>query len=216
MIIGTAKAYGMRSLRTIGPWLLRVLPAAAVILVSASALLFDALTPDMISVDIFYVTLVLLGFWFADPKATLGLAVLATLLIFVGHWITIPGNTPEREVWFNRGLAVGTAWIAALFVWRIRVLERELQSKIDLANSLSREINHRVGNHLQLVASLLRRQAADSSEESRRALELAGSRVRTIGSINRELSLDTSPQTSPRLIGSKSHQACQGRAGCFG
>jgi two-component sensor histidine kinase len=177
----------------------------AVILVSAGALLFDALTPEMISVDIFYVTLVLLGFWFANPKATLALAALATLLIFVGHWITIPGSTPEREVWLNRGLAVCTAWLAALFVWRIRVLEEELQSKIDLANSLSREINHRVGNHLQLVASLLRRQAVEScSEESRRALELAGSRVRTIGSINRKLSLDTSPQTSLRLIDSKS------------
>jgi two-component sensor histidine kinase len=203
VFIGTARACVERSLRTTRYWLPSSLSATAVILVSTGALLFDALTPEMISVDIFYVTLVLLGFWFANPKATLALAVLATLLIFVGHWITIPDSTPEPDVWLNRGLAIGTAWLAALFVWRIRVLEQELQSKIDLANSLSREINHRVGNHLQLVASLLRRQAVESSEESRRALELAGSRVRTIGSINRKLSLDATRQTSPRLIDSR-------------
>jgi two-component sensor histidine kinase len=202
---GTTTARGKRSFWTSRHWLSRGLSAFAVILVSAGALLFDALTPEMISVDIFYVTLVLLGFWFANPKATLALAMLATLLIVVGHWITIPDSTPEREVWLNRGLAAGTIWIAALFVWRIRVLEQELQSKIDLADSLSREINHRVGNHLQLVASLLRLQAAESrNEDSRRELELAGSRVRTIGSINRKLSVSASRNTSPLVVDSKS------------
>jgi two-component sensor histidine kinase len=166
---------------------------------------FDALTPDIISVGIFYVALVLLGFWFPKRTAVLALAVLATLLIIVGHWITIADNATAWQVWLNRALAIGTIWLAAAFVWRIRVLEQELQLRIDLADSLSREINHRVGNHLQLVASLLRRQAAEScSEESRRALELAGSRVRTIGSINRKLSLNTSQHMSPLLIDSKS------------
>jgi two-component sensor histidine kinase len=176
-------------------WPSRGLSVIAVCAVAGGALAFDAQTPEMISVDIFYVTQVLLGFWFVNPKTTLALAVLATVLIFLGHWITNPDSTPEREVWFNRGLAVGTAWITAIFVWRIRVLERELQSKIELANSLSREINHRVGNHLQLVASMLRLQAAEScNEESRRLLELAGSRVGTIGKINRKLSASTPRQ----------------------
>src|SRR5438105_847058 len=50
-------------------------------------------------------------------------------------------------------------------------------------------MNHRVGNHLQLVASFLRLQAASTcNEESRRALVLAGSRVMVIGNIQRMLS----------------------------
>jgi two-component sensor histidine kinase len=163
--------------------------------------LFDSLTPELISVGFFYVALVLLGFWFPKRTAVFGLAVLATLLIIAGHWITIPDNTATWLVWLNRALAIGTIWLAAAFVWRIRVLEQQLQLKIDLADSLSREINHRVGNHLQLVASILRLQAAEScDEESRRVLELAGSRVGPIGRINRKLFATTPRQ----LIDSKS------------
>lgn len=81
----------------------------------------------MISVGIFYVALVLLGFW-----------VPATLLIIVGHWITIADNTTAWQVWSSRALAIGRILLAAALVWRIRVLEQELQLKIDLADSLSR------------------------------------------------------------------------------
>ena len=201
MFSGATRARGERSHRTRRHWLSRSLSAIAVIAVAAGALVFDALTPEMISVGIFYVALVLLGFWFPKRTAVLGLAVLATLLIIAGHWITIADNTTAWQVWLNRALAIGTIWLTAAFVWRIRVLEQELQLKIDLADSLSREINHRVGNHLQLVASILRLQAAEScDEESRRVLELAGSRVGTIGRINRKLFATTPRQ----LIDSKS------------
>ncbi|MDE2377907.1 sensor histidine kinase [Bradyrhizobium sp.] len=196
MFSGTSKARGERSWLRSRHWLSRGLSAVAVASIAAGALVFDALTPEMISVGILYVALVLLGFWFPEPKATLALAVLATLLAIVGHWITIPDNTPEWQGWLNRALAVGTIWLAAAFVWRIRFLENELQLKIELIDSLSREINHRVGNHLQLVASILRLQAAENcSEESRRVLELAASRVATIGSINRKLYI-AEPQQS--------------------
>lgn len=192
MFIRTTRACGERSLRSSRYWLSWRLAPIVVGLVAASALVFDALTPAIISVGIFYVTLVLLGFWFANPMAALPLAALATLLIFVGHLITISDNTLPWQDWLNRSLAAGTVWLAALFVCRIRFLEQELQSKIDLANSLSCEINHRVGNHLQLVASLLRLQTAGNcSEEVRSALDLASSRVSTIGNLNRKLSLNT-------------------------
>jgi len=185
---GRIRARGERSFRASRHWLTRGHAVVAVIAVAAGALLFDALTPEMISVGMFYVALVLLGFWFPKRTAVLGLAVLATILIVAGHWITIPDNSATWLVWLNRALAIGTIWLAAAFVWRIRVLEQDLQLKIDLADSLSREINHRVGNHLQLVASILRLQARESDDEvSRRVLELAGSRVRTIGQINRKL-----------------------------
>lgn len=174
---------------TAQPW--RSWQGASVLaaLALAGALAFDALTPQTISVTIFYVGLVLVGFCFPQPKASLALALLATLLIIVGHWITIPDNTPVWEAWLNRALATGTVWLTAVFVWRIRVLEQKLRLQTDLANSLSCEMEHRVGNQLQLVASFLRLQAKISrSEESRRTLELAGSRVMVIGKIQRTLS----------------------------
>ena len=167
-------------------------PAIAVVSVGAGALMFDALTPQIISVGIFYVGLVLIGFWFPNPKAALALALLATLLVIAGYWITIPDNTPAWQAWMNRALAIGTVWVTAVFVWHIRVLEEKLQLQIDIANTLSCEMNHRVGNHLQLVSSFLMLQARNScNDELRRALELAGSRVMAIGNIQRLLSHST-------------------------
>lgn len=160
--------------------------------VVAGALMFDALTPQIISVGILYVSLVLLGFWFPKPKAALALALLATLLIIAGYWITIPESIPAWQAWLNRALAIGTVWFAAFFVWHIRVLEENLQRQMDITKALSREMNHRVGNHLQLVSSFLMQQARSScNEEVRRALERAGSRVMVIGNIQRLLSHST-------------------------
>ena len=166
--------------------------ATAVLLLGAGALIFEAVTPQIISVGIFYVALVLVGFWFPNRKAALVLALIVTPLIIVGYWITIPDKTPAWEAWMNRVLAIGTVWITAIFVWHIRVLEQKLQAQIEISDSLSCEMNHRVGNHLQLVASFLRLQAAAScNEQTRRALELAGSRVMAIGNIQRMLSHST-------------------------
>ena len=184
--------------------------ATAVALAGAGALILDAVTPQVISVGIFYVALVLIGFWFPNPKAAPILALLATPLIIFGYWITIPDNTPAWEAWLNRALAIGTVWMVAVFVWHICVVEQKLQAQIELSNSLSREVEHRVGNHLQLVAAFLRLQAANSSEQTRHALELAGARVMAIGNIQRMLSHSTpsgrltqrssSPQLSPSCV----------------
>lgn len=163
--------------------------AIVALFVVAGALMFDALTPQIISVGILYVGLVLLGFWFPNPKAALALALLATPLVIAGYWITIPDSIPAWQEWLNRALAIGTVWITAVFVWYIRVLEENLQRQLDIIKALSSEMNHRVGNHLQLVSSFLMQQARSScNEEVRRALERAGSRVMVIGSIQRLLS----------------------------
>ena len=192
MFGGASKARGERSRLKSRYRLSWGLSVVAIGSIATGALVFDALTQVIISVGFFYVALVLLGCRFPQPKATFALAVLATFLAVAGHWISIPDNAPQWQGWLNRAVAVCTIWLAAVFGWRIRSLENELQVKIDLADSLSREINHRVGNHLQLVASVLRLQAADScSEASRRVLELAGSRLRTIGRINRKLAIDS-------------------------
>lgn len=162
---------------------------SAAALIAVAALIFDAVTPQMIEVGVFYVAIVLTGFWFPEPKAAFALALAATPLIIIGWWLTIPDSAPVWAAWTNRLLAIGTVWLVAIFVWHIRVLQQKLQVQIDIANSLSREISHRVGNSLQLVASFLRLQAASThNEDSRHVLEIAGSRVMVIGRIERTLS----------------------------
>jgi PAS domain S-box-containing protein len=109
-------------------------------LVAAASLIFDVLTPQAVSVTAVYVLLVLVGYWLPEPKAALALALLATPLIIIGHWISIPDRIPGWESWVNRGDSIGSAWLTAFFVWRIRVLQQELRQQIDVAKSLSREI----------------------------------------------------------------------------
>ena len=113
--------------------------SAAVTLVAAGAVISDAWTPQVVSATVGYVCLVIVGYWLPQPKAALALALLATPLIIIGHWISIPSSAPEWESWMNRGISIGSVWLTAVFVWRIRVLEQELQDQIDVANSRSRE-----------------------------------------------------------------------------
>lgn len=191
MFSGESRTFSKRSRLVQQNWLPWG-PLTAVVLIATGALIFDHVTPQIISVGIFYVGLVLTGFWFPKPKAALALALLATILIILGFWLTIPDSTPAREALWNRAIVISTVWLVAVFVWHIRSLEQKLQAQIEIANSLAREIKHRIGNHLQLVASFLRLQAKSShNEECRRALELAGSRVMVIAHIQRSLSLLT-------------------------
>ena len=137
MFGGVSKARGERFRLKSRYWLSWGLSVVAIGSIATGALVFDALTPEIISVGFFYVALVLLGFWFLQPKATLALAVLATFLAVGGRRISIPDNVPQWQGWLNRALAVCTIWLAAVFGWRIRSLENELQVTIDLADSLS-------------------------------------------------------------------------------
>lgn len=89
--------------------------AIVTLFVVAGTLMFDALTPQIISVGVFYVGLILLGFWFPQQKAALALALLATSLIIAGYWITIPDSIPAWQAWLNRALAIGTVWLTAVF-----------------------------------------------------------------------------------------------------
>src|SRR5215470_18003409 len=98
---------------------------AAVTLAATGAMIFDASSPQVVSVTAGYVLLVLVGYWLPDSKAALALALLATPLIIIGHWLSIPGGSPEWEGWVNRGDSIGSVWLTAFFIWRIRVLERE-------------------------------------------------------------------------------------------
>src|SRR5215468_11238703 len=83
---------------------------AAVTLVAAGAMIFDASSPQVVSVTAVYVLLVLVGYWLRDPRSALALALLATPLIIIGHWLSITDSTPEWEGWVNRGDTVGSVW----------------------------------------------------------------------------------------------------------
>lgn len=98
-----------------------------VALAGASGLLFDALTPQAVSVAPFYVGMVLLGFWLPQPTAPLALALLATPLIIIGSWVSLPSPAPAWEAWVNHALSVCVVWLVAVFVWRFRLLEHELR-----------------------------------------------------------------------------------------
>ena len=114
--------------------------SAAVTLVAAGALIFDAWTPQVVSATVGYVGLVLIGYWLPGPRAALGLALLATTLIIIGHGISITESTPEWQSWLNRSSSIGSVWLAAVFVWRIRVLEQKVQQQIDIVSSQLRKI----------------------------------------------------------------------------
>src|SRR5262249_39721194 len=94
-----------------------------VALVAAGAMIFDVMTPQVVSVTLFYVGVILIGFSFPQPNAALALALLATPLIIVGYWMAIPEGRVVWEAWMNRSLSVCSAWLTAIFVWRIRVLQ---------------------------------------------------------------------------------------------
>ena len=90
-------------------------------------MIFDASTPQVVSASPGYVGLVLIGYLLPDRRATLALALLATPLIIIGHWISILGAAPEWESWVNRAFSVGDVWLTAAFVWLVRSLEQKLR-----------------------------------------------------------------------------------------
>ena len=112
---------------------------AAIALVGAGALIFDAMTPQTAEVGIFYVGIILISFWFPHPKVAFALGLLATFLIILGYWITIPDNTPTRVVLLNRILDIGTVWVAAVFVYHTHILQQKLKAQVDIAEALSFE-----------------------------------------------------------------------------
>jgi PAS domain S-box-containing protein len=100
---------------------------AVVTLVAAGALIFEVLTPHVVLATAAYVALVLMGYWLPGPRVALALALLATSLIIIGHLISVFESTPGWQSWLNRGSAIVSVWLAAVFVWRMRVLEQRLR-----------------------------------------------------------------------------------------
>jgi PAS domain S-box-containing protein len=120
-------------------WIQRVGPFIAVALAAAGGLILETITPEIISATIFYVVVVLTGYWFPQSKSALALALLTTALIIIGDWISIPNGPFDWKVLLNRCLAIGVVWLVAFFVWYTRVLEQKLQAGKDhLQSALER------------------------------------------------------------------------------
>jgi PAS domain S-box-containing protein len=137
---GSGASIGRIGRSTIEPQHLRLgLVIIAVTLTGASGLIFDASTPWAVSVTLFYVAMVFVGIWLPQPKAPLALALLATPLIIIGYWLSPRAPAAAWEAWTNRGLSVCVVWLAAVFVWRFRVVEHKLHRQIDIASGLSGE-----------------------------------------------------------------------------
>ena len=70
----------------------------------------------------------------------------------------------------------------------IRAARDQFEALAAERNLLLREVNHRVGNSLQIIASMLRFQsAAASAEEVRQALDAARQRVIAVAQVHRSL-----------------------------
>jgi len=149
-----------------------LLPIIAVV-VAAGALAFDAVTPEVISVTLFYVAVVLIGFWFPQPKAALALGLLATPLIIVGYWITIPESELSWGGWegvMNRALSIATVWLTAVFVWHIRVLEQARKQGEAQISVLAHEAEHRAKNLLANVGAMVQLSQADTPDGLKKAI----------------------------------------------
>jgi two-component sensor histidine kinase len=93
------------------------------------------------------------------------------------------GEFSESDIVFLRGIAN----ILGMAIERQRV-EENLRKALDRAQVLTREVNHRVNNSLQIVASMLHLQSSVAeSEEVRQELRQAGSRITAIARAHRRL-----------------------------
>ncbi len=155
--------------------------AVVVAVVAAAALLVDAWTPQVVSATAGYVALVIVGYWLPRPKAALALALLATPLIIIGHWASAPSIVSEWESWVNRGDTIGSVWVTAFFVWRIRILEQDrVRSEAQIA-VLAREAEHRAKNLLANVKSVVRLSQAGTPDGLKEAIE---GRVDALGNVH--------------------------------
>lgn len=93
------------------------------------------------------------------------------------------GEFSESDIVFLRGIAN----ILGMAIERQRI-EQNLRKAVDRQDMLMREINHRVNNSLQIVASMLHLHSSVSeSEEVRHELRQAGSRIAAIARAHQRL-----------------------------
>lgn len=143
------------------------------------------------------------GLWPALAVSAISAAA-ATATYSPPNFLTLaqmPSSPIGGIMFFLATAGVGAA-IATLRLARDR-LEAERKRYADLAESrdlLYRELQHRVSNNIQVVAGLLRVQAATASPSGRKALSEASERIAVIAKIQRELHNQTGAPTPFRYF----------------
>jgi two-component sensor histidine kinase len=93
------------------------------------------------------------------------------------------GEFSESDIVFLRGVAN----ILGMAIERQR-MEQDLRKAVDRQKVLMREVNHRVNNSLQIVASMLQLQASSAvSDEVRHELRQAGGRIAAVARAHHRL-----------------------------
>ncbi len=126
------------------------------------------------------------------PALAVGVVSAAVAILTYSPTVSVLAEMPSMPLgglmFFITAMACASA-ISSLRAARNR-LEAERRRYADLAESralLFRELQHRVSNNIQVVAGLLRVQAASASPSGRKALTEASGRIALIARIQREL-----------------------------
>lgn len=154
----------------------------------------DGLLPPGFPYLTFFPAVILTGF-FASTRAGVAVAVLCGLAawyFFIAptwSW-TLTGPGILALVFYVFIVATDLALIHAMRI-ALNKLQDERETSLRLAQqnkTMFHELQHRVSNNLQVIASLLKMQQRNLSDPSaRQALETASARLKTIGTIQRQL-----------------------------
>jgi len=113
---------------------------ALTVLISFSVLLFDISLPLGVAGGVPYIALVLIGLWFPQRNAAIGLAVIGTILTIVGYYVSEPMGLPWM-VMINRGVALFAIWITAILVTSQKLDTAELKLLYAIAEDANKNMD---------------------------------------------------------------------------
>lgn len=111
-----------------------------VVMVCACLSLFlfalDVLTPQGVTIGLFYIAVILLSLWAKPLKVTVAFAVASTGLILIGMELSHPGP-PVRYEYLNRLLAIAVIWSTTIIsLHRKRLIVENAKALHDRAEAL--------------------------------------------------------------------------------
>ncbi|HVY33136.1 MAG TPA: histidine kinase dimerization/phosphoacceptor domain -containing protein [Caulobacteraceae bacterium] len=141
-----------------------------------------------------YFCAVILTAYLAGLRPALAVGVISATVAILTYSPPISALAEMPSMPLGGAMFLATASACALAIASLRTardrLEIERRRYADLAENrdvLYRELQHRVSNNIQVVAGLLRLQAASASPSGRKALIEASERISLIAGIQREL-----------------------------
>ena len=106
----------------------------AAIVLAGVILLFDISLPLGVAGGVPYVAVVLLGIWFPHRRQILATALMCSLLLVLGYWLS-PAGGIDWVVLSNRGLALFAIWVTALLVVLRKAAEQATEESRALIES---------------------------------------------------------------------------------